>query len=139
MTEKIFITVEVSIKANVQKVWQCWTLPEHIVRWYFASDDWHAPKAENDLRAGGSFLTRMESKDGTMGFDFTGIYDEVNTESFITYTITGGRKVKILFSAVSHETHVSQIFEAEDINEIELQRGGWQAILENFKKYVESN
>lgn len=135
----IHITIESKIHAPLEKVWQYWTLPEHIINWNHASDDWHAPSAENDLRTGGKFIFRMESKDGSMGFDFNGIYDIVIPNEQIAYTIEGGRKVNILFSSDGETTNVKEIFEPEDENFIELQRNGWQAILDNFKKYSESN
>ena len=136
---KTTITVETTVNAPVQKVWEFWTGPEHIVKWNNASDDWHTPRAENDLRVGGKFLSRMEAKDGSFGFDFGGIYDEVTTNEVIAYTIDDGRKVKITFSPSGNETRIVETFEAESMNSIELQRTGWQAILDNFKKYAESN
>ena len=96
--ESIRITVENSINAPIEKVWECWTLPKHIIHWNHASDEWHTPAAENDLCVGGKFLYRMESKDGTMGFDFNGIYDFIRINMQITYTIEGGRKVNIIFT-----------------------------------------
>jgi uncharacterized protein YndB with AHSA1/START domain len=136
---KTVITVQVTIKAPIEKVWEKWNNPDAIVKWYNASDDWHTPRAENDLQSGGKFLFRMEAKDGSMGFDFNGIYNEVKTNERITYTIEDGRKVKITFESNGAEIKVSESFEAEDENPIEMQRGGWQAILDNFKKYVEAN
>jgi uncharacterized protein YndB with AHSA1/START domain len=133
------ITVENTVKAPVEKVWQFWTSPKHITKWNNASDDWHTPFAENDLRTGGKFLSRMEARDGSFGFDFGGVYDEVKTNELIAYTIGDGRKVKITFLPAGKETKVIETFEAENMNSIEMQRGGWQAILDNFKKYVESN
>ena len=136
---KINITVTATINAPVEKVWNYWTSPEHITQWYNASDDWHAPRAENDVQAGGKFITRMEAKDGSFGFDFNGIYDEIITNELISYTIEGGRKVSITFSENGNETIVTETFEAENENPIDMQRAGWQAILDNFKKYVEAN
>lgn len=132
------ITVETIINASIEKVWQCWTLPEHITQWNNASDDWHTPFAENDLRTGGKFLSRMEAKDGSFGFDFGGVYTQVIPHQLIAYEMGDGRKVEINFSITGNETKVVETFEAETENSIELQRGGWQAILNNFKKYVES-
>jgi uncharacterized protein YndB with AHSA1/START domain len=137
--EKIMITVEATINAPVEKVWKLWTLPEHITKWNNASDDWHTPHAENDLRAGGKFLSRMEAKDGSMGFDFGGVYDEVKTNELIAYTLGDGRKVKVTFTKQGNATKVVTTFEAENENPVEMQRGGWQAILDNFKKYTETN
>jgi uncharacterized protein YndB with AHSA1/START domain len=133
------ITVENTVNAPVEKVWNCWTAPEHITKWNFASDDWHSPKAENDLRAGGKFSARMEAKDGSMGFDFGGVYDEVKPNELIEYTLGDDRKVVVRFTANGNETKVVETFDAEQTNSVELQKGGWQAILDNFKKYVESN
>jgi uncharacterized protein YndB with AHSA1/START domain len=133
------ITVEANVKAPVEKVWKLWTEPVHITKWNSASDDWHTPSAENDLRVGGKFSARMEAKDGSFGFDFGGVYNTVKTHEEIAYTIGDGRKVQILFKKQGNETHVSETFEAENQNPMEMQRGGWQAILDNFKKYTESN
>jgi uncharacterized protein YndB with AHSA1/START domain len=138
-TQAKTITVENTVKAPVEKVWQFWTSPEHITKWSYASDDWHTPFAQNDLRIGGKFLSRMEAKDGSFGFDFGGVYDEVKINKMIAYTIGDGRKVKINFSANGGETRIVETFEAENTNSIEMQRGGWQSILDNFKKYAESN
>lgn len=132
------ITVETTVKASVEKVWEVWTMPEHIVKWNNASADWHTTRAQNDLRAGGKFLSRMEAKDGSFAFDFEGTYEEVKTNELISYSIGDGRKAKIIFIAEDNETKVVETFEAENQNSIEMQRGGWQAILDNFKKYTES-
>jgi uncharacterized protein YndB with AHSA1/START domain len=137
--KKTEITVSVIVNAPLQKVWQFWTLPEHIKQWNFASDDWHTPKAENDLQVGGKFLSRMEAKDGSFGFDFLGVYDEIKENELITYTMVDGRKAKIIFINEGNATKVIETFEAENENSIELQQGGWQAILNNFKKYSEGN
>ncbi len=136
---KTNITVENTVNAPVEKVWKFWTGPEHITQWNHASDDWHSPAAKNDLRTGGQFNYRMEAKDGSFGFDFNGVYDEIKTNELIAYTIEGGRKVKIIFTRQGNVTKVVETFEAENTNPIELQRGGWQAILNNFKKYAEAN
>jgi uncharacterized protein YndB with AHSA1/START domain len=133
------ITVQSNVKAPVEKVWQFWTLPEHITKWNNASDDWHTPRATNDLRTGGSFTARMEAKDGSFGFDFGGVYDEVKQHEIIAYTIGDGRKVKVIFSPEGDGTKVVETFDAEGTHSIEMQRDGWQAILDNFKKYAESN
>ena len=138
-TQSTFITVESTVNAPVEKVWNYWTSPEHIIHWNNASDDWHTPFAENDIRTDGKFLSRMEAKDGSMGFDFAGVYDEVVPNELIAYTMGDGRKVKIIFSAQGDQTKVVETFEAENENSVELQRGGWQAILDNFKRYTEAN
>ena len=136
---KTVITVENIINAPVEKVWDYWTKPEHITKWNNASDDWHTPRAENDLQVDGGFVSRMEAKDGSMGFDFSGIYDAVRNKEYIEYTLTDGRKVKVFFSVQGNSTKVVESFEAENTNSIEMQQGGWQAILDNFKKYTEAN
>jgi len=133
------ITVETSVKAPIEKVWKVWTTPEHIMQWNNASPDWHTPKAENDLRKGGKFVSRMEAKDGSFGFEFWGIYDEVDHLALISYTMGDGRKAEVSFSAEGTQTKMTETFEAESENPIEMQKAGWQAILDNFKKYAESN
>lgn len=136
---KIQITIETTVNAPVEKVWEYWNGPEHITQWCSATPEWHTPRATNDLRTGGSFSSRMEAKDGSMGFDFGGVYDEVKTNSLIAYTMGDGRKVLIVFSSNGHSTTVTETFEAEDMNPLAMQRGGWQNILDNFKQYTESN
>jgi uncharacterized protein YndB with AHSA1/START domain len=131
------ITVETTVHTPVEKVWRYWTEPQHITKWNNASDDWHVPNAENDLRVGGRFLTRMEAKDGSFGFDFHGVYDEVKINEFISYTIGDGRKVTVTFISQENDTKVIEAFEAETTNSIEMQKAGWQSILDNFKKYCE--
>lgn len=137
--ERVTITVTTHVNAPIEKVWEFWTLPKHITHWNNASDDWHTPHATNDLKTGGKFNFRMEAKDGSFGFDFEGIYDKIETNQVIDYTITDGRKVHILFEALGDTTVITERFEAEEVNSIELQLTGWQAILNNFKKYTESN
>ena len=131
------ITVEATIDSDVQKVWEYWTNPKHITQWNFASEDWHCPSAENDLRVGGKMRSRMEAKDGSFGFDFEVVYDEVDLHKRITYTMGDGRKATTVFVPNQTSTHVTTIFDAEDQNPVEMQKGGWQAILNNFKKYTE--
>ena len=133
------ITIDATVNAPVEKVWKFWTGTGHITKWNSASDDWHSPYAENDLKAGGKFLSRMEAKDGSFGFDFGGIYDEVKTHELIAYTLGDGRKVKVTFSSEGNFTKIVESFEAESANSVEVQRMGWQSILNNFKKYTESN
>jgi uncharacterized protein YndB with AHSA1/START domain len=136
--EKLSISVHSLINTPIKIVWKNWTTPDDIVRWNNASEDWHTTRAENDLRIGGKFLYRMEAKDGSFGFDFWGVYDVLKTNRIIEYTLGDGRKVKIIFSALNNKTKVVETFEAESDNPVEMQRGGWQAILDNFKKYVEA-
>lgn len=137
-SDKTVITVEAKIDAPVEKVWEAWNEPAHITQWCSASEEWHTPKSENDLRPGGQFLSRMEARDGSMGFDFSGIYDEVIQNKFISYTIADGRKVEITFTDKDGQTYVSESFEAEGTNPVEMQQGGWQAILDSFKRYAEA-
>ena len=136
---KTVITVESTINAPVEKVWQYWTKPEHVTQWNNASDDWHSPYAENDFRVGGSFKVRMEAKDGSVGFDFGGVNDVITPNKYLEYTIGDGRKVKIHFTPDGNRTKVVESFEAESTNSVEMQQGGWQTILDNFKKYTEAN
>lgn len=137
--EKQVIIIESTVNAPAKKVWEYWTKPEHIVKWNHASGDWHSPWSKNDLRVGGSFSARMEAKDGSMGFDFGGVYDAVREHQYIEYTLGDGRKVKINFIPQNNSTQVVEGFETENTNSPEMQRGGWQAILDNFKKYTENN
>ncbi len=136
---KTVITVETTVDAPIEKVWQLWTKPEHIVHWNHASDDWHSPRAENDLRVGGAFSYHMAAKDGSFEFDFGGVYDYVSENQRIESTLGDGRIVQVNFSEGENGTHVLETFEAENMNSVELQRGGWQAILDNFKKYAEGS
>jgi uncharacterized protein YndB with AHSA1/START domain len=136
---KTVITIESTVNAPVEKVWQYWSEPGHITKWNNASDDWHTPRAENDLRTGGKFSSRMEAKDGSMGFDFGGVYDEVRNNEYIEYTMGDNRKVKVTFIPNGDSTKIVESFEAEETHPVEMQRGGWQSILDNFKKYTEAN
>ena len=132
------IAVQTTIQADIDKVWNYWTKPKHIINWNFATDEWCCPKAENDLKPKGKFSWRMETKDGSMGFDFNGNYERVLDKELITYKMEDGRFAKIKFSEKRNEVTLRETFEAEGTNSDEQQRAGWQAILENFKKYVES-
>lgn len=136
--EKEWIIVETTINSPIEKVWELWTSPEHIVHWNNASEDWHTPKAENDLKVGGKFVFKMEAKDGTFGFEFEGMYTDVKKNELIAYKMHDGRQVKIDFTGEGDFTKITETFEVEDINTTDLQRNGWQAILNNFKKYVEN-
>ncbi len=141
MTEKI--TIETTTTAPIEKVWEYWNAPEHITKWAFASNDWEAPYAENDIRTGGKFKTTMAAKDGSASFDFTGTYTNVVLNELIEYDMDKApneeipRHVKIEFIETSSGVKIIETFDTENENPIEMQRGGWQAILENFKKYVE--
>ncbi len=133
------ITISVSIKAPVEKVWENFTNPEAVMQWNNASDDWHTPKAVNDLRVGGKFIYTMAAKDGSFSFDFGGEYDNVLENQLIEYTIEDGRQVSVRFTGNDEETYIEEIFEAESQNPVEMQEQGWQAILNNFKAFVEKS
>lgn len=132
------ITVQVVVSASIDKVWTFWTNPKHIVNWNFASDDWMCPNAINNFEPNGKFSWRMEAKDGSVGFDYSGTYNNVETQKQIELTLDDNRKVFISFSFDNGMTTITEIFEPDE-NDIELQKQGWQAILNNFKKYVENN
>ncbi len=137
------ITVETIINAPIEKVWEFWTKPEHIVNWAFASEAWEAPHAENDLKEGGKFKTVMAAKDGSSKFDFTGVYTLVKEYQIIEYDMDKApseekkRHVKIEFLKIDGGTKVVETFDPENENSLDMQKAGWQAIMENFKKYVE--
>lgn len=135
---KTKVTVEAIVNAPVERVWALWTDPKHILHWNFASIDWHTTYAESDFRVGGKFFSRMESKDAKSGFDFTGEFKAIELYKFIEYTMSDGRRVRVNFDPKGLGTRVSEIFEAELANPVSLQQEGWQAILDNFKLYVES-
>lgn len=134
---KTVVTIQATVNAPIEKVWEMWTQPGHITNWNFANDDWHSPRAENDLKPGGKFNYRMEAKDGSMGFDFGGTYTVVNKNKNLEFTLDDGRNVQVHFSEVDGGTFVMENFEAENSNPVDMQKQGWQAILDNFKKYVE--
>lgn len=139
MTSAEAITVRVTVAAPVAKVWEYWTAPAHITQWNSASDDWHTPRATMDLKEGGKFLSRMEAKDGSMGFDFEGTFTKVVPQKQLDYAMSDGRKVSILFDEKEGKTTITETFDPETENTPELQRAGWQAILDNFKKYTETS
>ena len=132
------ITVQAAVHAPISSVWELWTLPEHIRGWNFASDDWHAPKSINDPITGGRFVYTMAAKDGSMSFDFSGTYTRVIPHQLMEYTMDDGRKAKVSFVNENGNTLIVEDFEAESENSIEMQKAGWQAILNNFKSYAES-
>lgn len=136
-TNESIITIETSIDSSLDVVWAYFTKPEHITGWNFASDDWCCPTAINNLHPGGRLVWRMEARDGSMAFDFSGTYSEVVPKRLITYRMDDDREVQVAFTNTGSGTHVKQTFEAEGTHSIELQKTGWQAILDNFKKYVE--
>jgi uncharacterized protein YndB with AHSA1/START domain len=135
--KRVSITVETTVAVSPKLAWTYWTEPKHITQWNQASDDWHTPSAAQDLRVGGRYSSRMESRDGKYGFDFWGIYDAVEPYHLLASTLGDERKVSVLFEAVSGGTKITETFEAETENAIELQRNGWQAILDSFKRYAE--
>lgn len=131
------ITVETVVRASLAKVWEYWNKPEHITGWAFASDDWQASSAENDLQVGGKFKTAMAPKDGSAGFDFSGTYTAVNEHELLTYRMDDGRQVTVKFESLPEGVKIIEAFEPENENPEEMQRAGWQAILNNFAKYAE--
>jgi uncharacterized protein YndB with AHSA1/START domain len=131
------ITVETVVNADLDKVWRAWSNPEDIQQWNAASDDWHTPRSTVDLREGGKFVARMEAKDGSMGFDFEAIYTRIVPNRLIEYRIADGRDVKVEFAERAGGVLVKETFEAETENTPELQRQGWQSILDNFARHVE--
>lgn len=132
------ITIETTVHAPMEIVWDCWSNPDHITNWAFASDDWHAPYANNDLKLNGKFKTTMAAKDGSMSFDFEGVYTSVKKHELIEYDIADGRHVATLFSKLGSDVKIVQTFDPESSNPREMQKEGWQAILDNFKKYAET-
>ncbi|MEQ8423336.1 MAG: SRPBCC family protein [Cyclobacteriaceae bacterium] len=132
------ITIETTVNAPIEKVWELWSNPNHVTQWNSASDDWHTPAATNDLKVDGRFSFTMAAKDGSASFDFGGVYTKLETNKLIEYTLDDERKVSIQFSG-DEQVEITETFEAEGINSIEMQRSGWQAILDNFKKYAETN
>lgn len=133
------ITVAATINADTKKVWDYYTQPKHITNWNFADHDWHCPTATNDLKVGGKYTARMEAKDGSFGFDFEAVYNEIVMNEKFVYTMPDGRQVDVLFQGDNSTTEVIVTFDAETENTMELQKNGWQAILDNFKKYTEAN
>ncbi len=136
MTNKINVTA--TINADTKKVWDYYTQPEHIIKWNFADPSWHCPTVTNDIKVGGRYVARMEAKDGSFGFDFDAVYLDIRQGEGFTYEF-GGRQATLELKETNGQTEVAITFDPETENPIELQRNGWQAILDNFKKYTESN
>lgn len=133
------IQIETIVHAPLKKAWEVWNAPEHITNWYFAADTWHCPKATNNLKEGGKFTYRMEAKDGSMGFDFSGTYEKIDVNSGYSCVLDDGRRVGVAFADLGdRKTIITETFEPEQINSPEMQQSGWQAILNNFKRYCES-
>ncbi len=139
MENTIVLTVESLVNVPESKAWALWTDPEHIVNWNTPSDDWHTTKATNDLQVGGRFSSSMAAKDGSFGFDFSGIYTKIRLHQTIAYTLDDGRTAETTFTKKGDQTFISTRFDAENQNSIEMQQGGWQAILNNFKNYAENH
>ena len=137
--QPVAITVETIVNADIEKIWSYFTQAQHIEKWYNASDDWHTPKATNDLQVNGKFDYRMEAKDGSFGFNFTGVFTVVDTHKKIAFTMDDGRKATVDFTKENNTIKVVETFDAEEENTYDLQEMGWQSILNNFKKYVEIN
>jgi uncharacterized protein YndB with AHSA1/START domain len=133
------IEIEATIKAECAKVWEYYTNPKHITQWNFAADDWQCPSASNDMRVGGKYEARMEAKDGSFGFDFITIYSAIVENESFTYAMEDGRQATVEFKDKGKETEVKVTFDAEGQNSLEMQKSGWQSILNNFKKYTESH
>jgi uncharacterized protein YndB with AHSA1/START domain len=134
----MILTAEAIINAPIETVWEAWISPEHIKKWNFASDDWHCPHVSVDFRVGGEFTSRMEAKDGSIGFDLKARYSAIEPMQTIKYIMEDQRSINIYFSTTNQGVRVIQDFEAEKENEPQLQQQGWQAILESFKRYVEA-
>jgi len=133
------ITISATIYVDAQKAWDYYTKPEHITKWNFADPSWHCPSASNDMKVGGKYSARMEAKDGSFGFEFEAIYNEIVVGEKFTYTMPDGRQVDVSFKNEGKQTEVTVIFDPENENPIELQKGGWQAILNSYKTYTEAN
>lgn len=133
------ITVSTTVNAPVEKVWQYWNEPDHITKWCQASDDWHAPYAENDVKPGGKFKTTMAAKDGSYSFDFEGVYTSIILYNLLEYTMADGRKVKVIFRSKGNLTDIEETFDAESTHSLEQQKQGWQNILDSFKMHTESH
>jgi uncharacterized protein YndB with AHSA1/START domain len=133
------IEVQTTVSADIKKTWDFYTNPQHIVNWNFASDDWQCSQAENDLRVGGKYRATMEAKDGSSAFDFEAVYTEILSGEKFSFTMTDGRQVDVVFNSVRDKTTVTVTFDPEQENDIKLQKEGWQAILDSFKRYADAN
>ncbi len=131
------IKIQTTVSKDPQTTWDCYTLPEHIVNWNFASEDWHCPEAENEMTVGGKYRARMEAKDGSFGFDFEGVYQHIKPGESFGYQLEDGRNIEVIFKPQGDSTEVTVTFDADEQNPIDMQRNGWQAILDNFQKYTE--
>ena len=131
------ITVQTIVNSPLETVWECWTGLDHINGWAFATNDWQAEAIKNDLQPGGRFKTIMSAKDGSAGFTFTGHYTTVKPNELLEYILDDGRHVKAAFTDTTEGVQIIQSFEPESLNPLEMQRAGWQAFLDNFRKYTE--
>lgn len=133
------ITVQTEVNQPIGQVWDLFTNPKHIVNWNFAHESWECPSASNDLQVGGQLQSRMQARDGSFGFDLIGIYDEIKEKQSLKYHLEDGRNVEVIFENLSDDkTRITENFDPENQNPVELQKDGWQAILNNFKTYSES-
>jgi uncharacterized protein YndB with AHSA1/START domain len=135
---KPVVTIAATINAPIEKVWECWTTPEHIMQWNQASPDWHCPASAVDLKIGGKFSATMAAKDGSFSFDFWGTYDDILENELLMVTMGDGRQWKTTFASNGEVTEIVESFEAESQNPVEMQQAGWQAILNSFKTYTEN-
>ncbi|EON74846.1 hypothetical protein ADIS_4678 [Lunatimonas lonarensis] len=136
-TEKI--TILTAVNAKIEKVWQYYNQAQHIIHWNFATDEWCCPKVETDFIEGGKYLARMEAKDGSFGFDFEAVFDEIREPEWVAYTMGDGPRAEIEFREEGEKTVVKISFDPDQSHSREMQRDGWQAILNNFKKYAETH
>jgi uncharacterized protein YndB with AHSA1/START domain len=139
MTTDKFITVSASVNVSKEKAWDLWTLPEYIIHWNHASDEWSCPRAETDLKVGGRYTFRMEARDGSMGFDMSGTYLKIDKPGFLSYDMDDGRTIEVTFTEKDGVTEIIEKFEPESIHSRALQQQGWQSILDNFKRYAEKH
>lgn len=133
------ITVTTLVEAPIEHVWECWTNPDHIMEWNHASDDWHCPAATNDLTIGGTFSSTMSANDGSVSFDFEGTYTDIVENERIEYSLADDRHISVTFEEEGDKIRVTEVFDAENENPIEMQQAGWQAILDNFRDYTEAS
>lgn len=133
------ITVTTLVEASMEHVWECWTNPEHIMEWNHASDDWHCPAATNDLVTGGKFCYTMSANDGSVSFDYEGTYTDIVDYERIEYSLADDRHISVTFEKEGDQVRVTEVFDAEEENPIEMQQAGWQAILDNFRDYTEAS
>jgi uncharacterized protein YndB with AHSA1/START domain len=133
------LTVTTLVEAPIEHIWECWTNPDHIMEWNHASDDWHCPAATNDLTIGGTFSSTMSANDGSMSFDFEGTYTDIVENERIEYSLADDRHISVTFEEEGDKIRVTEVFDAENENPIEMQQAGWQAILDNFRDYTEAS